>query len=109
MKLKKGDQIMMIAGKDRGKKGIIEKVLPTKEKIVITGLNIVKRHLKPSRKNPQGGILNKPAPVNASNAAIVCKTCSKPSRVGYKVTSVDKSDKKKNRIRICKKCKESLD
>lgn len=102
MKLKKGDNVLIISGKDRGKRGTIEKVFPKIDKVMVTGVNISKHHLKPSRKNPHGGIIDKLSPMTAANMVIVCPRCSRPSRVGYKVTSGKK-------IRICRKCKESLD
>lgn len=102
MKLKKGDNVLIIAGKSRGKRGVIEKVFPRLDKVMVTGANISKHHLKPSRKNPHGGIIDKLTPIPASNMVIVCPRCSKPSKVSYKVTEQKK-------IRICRKCKESLD
>lgn len=112
-KLKKGDQVLVIAGKDTGKRGAIEKIFPKTDKITVTGVNIAKHHLKPSRNNPHGGIISKISPINISNVAIICPRCSQPSRVGYKLISnkdAAKSDKKKiSKLRICKKCKESLD
>ncbi|MCL5407686.1 MAG: 50S ribosomal protein L24 [Patescibacteria group bacterium] len=105
MKLKKGDTVLIIAGKDRGKRGNIEKSMPQKNKITVTGVNISKHHLKPTRKNPHGGIMDKLAPIDASNAILVCPHCSKPVRIGYKV-STDKDAKKK--ARICKSCQGDL-
>ncbi len=102
MKIKKGDTVLIIAGKDRGKRGTIEKVFPDINKVIVTGANISKHHLKPSRKNPHGGIIDKLAPIPASNMVIVCPRCGKPSKVSAKITSGKK-------IRVCRKCKESLD
>lgn len=102
MKLKKGDTVLIISGKDRGKSGKIEKVWPREEKIMVTGANIAKHHLKPSRKNPHGGIIDRLAPINAANAVLVCPRCSRPTRVSYKIAAGKK-------IRLCRKCKESLD
>ncbi len=102
MKVKKGDLIMVISGKDRGKQGKVENVDPKKGKIIVTGINIAKKHLKPSRKSPHGGIIDKLMPIDISNIVIVCPRCSKPTRVAYKITESKK-------LRICKKCKESLD
>jgi large subunit ribosomal protein L24 len=101
MKIKKGDTVIINSGKDRGKKGAITSVFPKNNKVVVVGVNIVKKHLKPSKKNPHGGIIDKPAALDASNVTVVCPRCSLPTRVGYKLT-----DSKK--MRICKKCKESL-
>jgi len=106
MKLKKGDLVMIITGKDRGKRATIEKVLPRERKIIVSGVNLAKHHLKPSRKNPHGGIMDKLAPIDSSNAVIICPRCSHPSRIGYKIVQPAKEGLK--RIRICKKCQESV-
>lgn len=101
-KIKKSDNVLIISGKDRGKSGIIEKVLTKKNKVVITGINLAKHHLKPSRKNPQGGIINMPAPIAAANVMVICPHCGKPVRVAHSVTETMKE-------RICRKCKGNLD
>lgn len=108
MKFKKGDNVLIIAGKSSGKRGTIEKSFPKKNKILVSGVNIAKHHLKPSRKNPHGGIMDKLAPVDASNAVLVCPRCSKPARIGYKIAA-GTDVKKTKKIRICKKCQESVD
>lgn len=100
-KLKKGDNVLVIAGKDKGKHGMIERVFPKIGKITVVGINIAKHHLKPSRKNPRGGIMDKITPFDISNVTLVCPRCSQPTRVGYKITDTKK-------FRICRKCKESL-
>lgn len=102
MKIRKGDNIMVIAGKDRGKLGQVEKALIKESRVVITGINLAKHHLKPSRKNPHGGIINIPAPINASNVQLVCPHCGKPVRVAYKISATNKE-------RICRKCQGNLD
>ncbi len=104
IRLKKGDNVMVISGKDRGKQGVIEKVFPGENKILVIGVNISKHHLKPSRKNPQGGIVNKIAPINCANVMMICPSCGKPTRIGYKI-----SEKQGGKIRICRKCQGSLD
>lgn len=101
-KLKKGDNVLVISGKDRGKRSVIERVFPKEDKITVVGVNIAKHHLKPSRKNPRGGIIDKITPFDISNVVLVCPRCSNPTRVGYKLTDTKK-------LRICRKCKESLD
>ena len=106
MKLKKNDQVLVILGKAHGKRGTIEKVMPKNNLLIISGINLAKHHLKPSRKNPRGGIMEKPLPIDASNVIIICPRCSQPTRIGYKLTEGKGS---KRKIRICKKCKESLD
>lgn len=102
MQIKKGDTIFVISGKDRGKTGIISNVLNEKNKVVVTGIGISKHHLKPSRKNPHGGILEMPMPISASNVMILCPHCGKPTRIAHKITA-------KSKERICKKCQGNLD
>ena len=102
MKIKKGDTVRIQKGKDRGKSGKVDRVMPRQGKIIVTGVNLYKKHLKPSRKNPQGGILDYNAPISATNAMVICPRCNKATRIGYKITE-------KSKLRICKKCKESID
>jgi len=110
VKIKKGDNILVIAGKNRGKKGKVEKVITKKRKVVVSGVNILKKHTKPSNKNRQGGIIEFAAPLSISNVMIICPNCHKPSRISYKfLESRSKSDSKNNqKIRICQKCKEGI-
>lgn len=90
MKLKKGDKVLIIAGKDRGKTGLVERVIPTTNRIVVAGINAYKKHVKPSTKNPQGGIVESYRSLNASNAMILDATTNKPTRIGYKIEGQDK-------------------
>lgn len=99
MKLKKGDEIVITAGKDRGKRGKIETVFVKKGRILVPGLNIFKRHLKRQDEKNPGGILDIPRSLPIGNVAFVCPKCHKPTRLG-----VDRGTNKKERI--CKKCKQ---
>jgi len=85
MKLRRGDKVLIIAGRERGKTGVIERVWPKQNKILITGINRVKKHLKKSPKNPQGGIIEKELPLQASNAMLLDPKTSKPTRLGIKL------------------------
>lgn len=102
MKIKKDDTVLVICGKDRGKTGKVEKVLHRLNKIVVSGVNKLKKHTRPSSKNPQGGIIEFSAPFDISNVMLLCPRCDRPTQVGYKILK----DGKKQRI--CKKCKEAL-
>lgn len=102
MKIKKNDNVLIIAGKDNGKQGVIEKVLTKDAKVVVTGINIAKKHLKPSRKSPHGGILNMPMPLSVSNVMLVCPHCGKPTKIAYRISPEMKE-------RICRKCQGNLD
>jgi len=97
MKLKKGDTVLIIAGKDKGRKGKIIKALPKKGKIVVEGINLVKKSIRPRRTGEKGQIVSVPAALDASNTKIICPKCGKAVRIGYK----KEGDKK---YRICKKC-----
>lgn len=101
-KLKQKDLVRVISGKDNGKTGTVDKVYPVLGKAVVLGINIRKKHLKPSKKSPQGGIMEFPAKIDISNLVLICPTCQKPTRVGYKIND-------NNKIRICRKCKESVE
>ncbi|ABB14726.1 50S ribosomal protein L24 [Carboxydothermus hydrogenoformans] len=103
LKVKKGDMVLVIAGKDKDKKGKIVQVLPKENRVVVEGVNIVKRHTRPNPKLPQGGIVEKEAPIHVSNVMVICPSCGKPTRVGKKFLADGK------KIRVCKKCGESLD
>lgn len=101
MKFKKGDKVLITAGKDRGKTGEVTKSLPKAGKIVVSGLNVMKKYVKPSSKNPSGGIVEFFSPIATSNTMIICSHCGKATRISYLV-------KDKNKVRVCKKCKETL-
>lgn len=105
IKVKKGDQVYVIAGKDKGKRGVIQKVLIRQNKVLITGINLSKHHLKPSKKNPHGGIVDMVAPIDASNVMVICPRCSKITRVG----KLSPSKENKAGGRKCLKCQENLD
>lgn len=98
MKLKKGDNIIVKSGKDRGKKGKIIRMLPEKNKIVVEGVNLVKRNSKPRRQGEKGQRVVVTAPFNLSNVLLVCPKCNQGTRVGFRLTPQGKK-------RICKKCK----
>jgi large subunit ribosomal protein L24 len=99
-KLKKEDTVQVIAGKDKGKRGRILKILRTKDRVVVEGVNIVKKAQKRRSQQDRGGIVEVEAAIHSSNLQIVCKKCG-PTRIGYRIDG----DKK---IRICRKCKEAL-
>ena len=101
--LKKDDQVMVIAGKEKGKTGKVLKVLSKKESALIEKVNFVKRHSRPSNKNRQGGILEKESPVPVSNLMVICAKCNAPVRVGRKILEDGK------KLRCCKKCGELMD
>ena len=101
MKIKKNDMVMIITGNDRGKTGKILKVFPKTDKVIIEGINMRKRHTKPTQKNPQGGILEKEAPIHASNIMMLDPKSNEPTRLGAQIILDEKTGKKK-RARVSK-------
>lgn len=99
MKLRKGDRVRVIAGKDLGREGVIMRVLPDKNRVIVEGVNVAKKHQRPQRATMQAGIIDKDMPLNASNVALVCGACSGPTRIGYRF---DANGKK---VRVCAKCR----
>lgn len=97
MKILKGDKVVVIAGKDKGKEGIVQAVYPKLNKVVVEGVNVHKKHKKPTQQNPEGSVVEMYVPIDASNVAIVDPKTKKASRVGY---GVDKDGKK---VRVSKK------
>ena len=101
MKLKKGDQVIVTTGKDKGRKGKIEKIFPKLDKVLIPQINVYKKHVK-STPGQKGGIFDIPRPLALSKLALICTKCKKPTRVGFKIVK----DKK---VRVCRKCKREVD
>lgn len=101
MKIKKGDTILIMIGKDKGKQVKVSGVYPVENKIIAENINVKKKHQRPKKAGQKGSVINIPAPFDASNAMLVCPKCQIPTRVGYKITDKSKS-------RICKKCKAEI-
>lgn len=102
LNVKKGDTVVVLSGKDKGKQGKIIQALPKKSQVIVEDVNKVKRHTKPSLKAPQGGILAKEMPLNVCKVQLVCPACNKPTRIAHK--SVDGKN-----LRVCKHCGEVVD
>nr|WP_156779943.1 50S ribosomal protein L24 [Ammonifex degensii] len=103
MHVKKGDTVLVLTGKDAGKKGKVLRVIPEEQRVIVEKVNIVKRHMRPTRQFPQGGIIEKEAPIHASNVMLVCTKCGRPTRVGHRILPEGK------KVRVCKKCGEPID
>lgn len=103
MHVKKDDNVVVISGKDKGKKGKVLIAMPKEKKVVIEKVNMLTKHTRPRKQGQTGGIIHQEGPINASNVMVVCSKCNKASRVGYKVLE-DKS-----KARVCKKCGETFD
>lgn len=107
MHIKKDDTVQLISGNDRGKQGRVLKVYPDRNMIIVEGINFIKRHTRPNQKLPQGGIVEREAPIHASNAMVICPKCNKLSKTGMKLIK-DETKNKTSRIRYCKQCGEML-
>ena len=103
MHIKKDDIVMVIAGKEKGKTGKVLKVIPKENKAVVEKINIVKKHVRPTPNNPQGGIIEKEAPIHLSNLLLFCSRCNRGVRTGKKILEDGR------KVRYCKKCNEILD
>ena len=106
MKIHKGDQVMVISGKESGKSGKVLRVDKEKRRVVIERLNMAKRHTRPNpKKNPQGGVIEREAPIHASNVMLVCPACNQSTRVGYRFTGDG------IKVRVCRRadCGKDID
>ena len=97
MKIKKGDTVEVLSGNDRGKRGEVLEVIPKKDKVIVKGINIRKKHIKPKKQGEEGGIIPAECAIYSSKVNVVCPKCKKPVKVGY---IMEKNEK----VRVCKKC-----
>ena len=98
MKVRKGDDVVVLAGKDVGRRGTITRVIRGTDKVIVDGVNMVKRHTKPKGQVMQGGIIDKEMPIHASNVGLVCKACKRPRRIGYRFEGDG------TKVRVCRTC-----
>ncbi len=101
MKIKKNDTVLVISGKYRAKTGKVLKVFPKERKILVEGVNLVKKHQKPRKTGEKGQTIEMPSAINVSNVKLICQKCGKSARVGYKIVAKDK-------FRVCKKCEQEI-
>jgi len=101
-KIKKGDKVVVRAGKDKGKIGEVIKVFQDKNRIIVSKVNIIKKHQRPTQENP-GGILEKESPIHISNVLLLCPQCDQKTRVGFRILEDGK------KVRVCKKCGEIIE
>ncbi|MBI2590160.1 50S ribosomal protein L24 [Candidatus Berkelbacteria bacterium] len=101
MQIRKDDAVKLLSGKDRGKTGKVIRALPKAQRVVVEGLNLVKRHTKPTPRQPHGDIISFAAPIHVSNVMLMCLNCGKPTRINHKSTA-------KGSLRICKKCQNAV-
>jgi large subunit ribosomal protein L24 len=101
--IRKNDTVLVIAGREKGKRGKVLFVLPTRERVIVERVNMVKRHQRPTQKLRQGGIIEREAPLHVSNVMLVCSKCDKATRVGMRVLADDR------RARVCRRCGDIVD
>ena len=102
IKIKKGDTVMTLAGKDKGKTGKVLKIFPRDRRAVVEGINLVKKHMRKTRQDQEGGIIQRESSIDISNLAMLCKSCNRPTRLGVSILSDG------TKTRFCKKCKEMV-
>ena len=100
--VKRGDTVVVISGKDKGKKSEVLRVIPKTNKVIVKGVNMATKHVKANAKNRQGGIIHQEAPVNASNVMLYCNKCSKPTRVKHEILEDG------TKVRKCRHCNETF-
>ena len=98
LNIRKGDKVKVIAGKDKGAESVVMRVIPERQRVVVEKVNVVKKAMRPTQANPQGGLQHKGAPIHVSNVALICPKCSKPTRAAHKILGDGK------KVRVCKKC-----
>lgn len=97
MKIKKGDTVQVLSGNDKGKKGEVLEIMPKVDKVIVKGVNVRKRHIKPKKQGEEGGIIPVECAIHASKLNVVCPKCNKATRVGYEI-------EKDEKVRVCRKC-----
>jgi large subunit ribosomal protein L24 len=107
MRIKKGDTVLVISGDDRGKMGKVLKISREKNRAVVEGINFIKKHSRPTSKNPKGGILEKEGSIEVSNLMLYCSKCSSSTKVSYRLLKSETGEKL-NKVRICRKCGEII-
>lgn len=103
MKIKKGDTVLITTGKDKGKEGIVSRAMPQVSKVIVEGLNVVKKHVRPRGQTRQGGVIEKAMPIHISNVMLKCTSCGEPTRIARERRPIG-ADQKQRPVRICKKC-----
>jgi large subunit ribosomal protein L24 len=108
LNIKKGDTVLIIAGKDRGKQGVVSRAMPQVNKVIVEGMNIAKKHIRPQGQTRQGGIIEKAMPLQVSNTMLICTECGKPTRVAHDRRPMG-TDQKVRSVRVCKKCQKVIE
>ena len=103
-RIKVGDEVVVISGKDKGRQGKVTERIPKKDKLIVESINIIKKHIRPTRKGQESGIVEREAPIHVSNVILICPRCGKRTRIGIKC-----SKEGERKLRFCKKCGEVID
>ena len=103
MKIRKNDTVLVIAGKDKGKKGKVRFAYPKDERLLVDGINFIKKHTRATKAVRQAGIIEREAPIHVSNLMLLCSRCNRPTRVGFKILGDGR------RVRVCRSCGEVID
>lgn len=109
MHVKTGDEVLIIAGKDKGKRGKVKRSIPSEGRLVIEGLNMIKRHTKPRGPGKPGGIIDMEAPLDASNVMLICPSCGRASRTGHRFLEETDHKGRPRKVRFCKACDATVD
>jgi large subunit ribosomal protein L24 len=109
MKIHTNDKVKILTGKDKSKTGKVIQVFKKEGKVVVEGVNLLKKNIKPRGEGQKGQIIEMSTPVQVSNVKLICPKCNKETRVNYKILEAKDEKKKKNKVRICNKCKEVID
>ena len=103
LSIKRGDTVAVIAGRERGKRGKVLRLVPARQRVVVEKINMIKRHQRPTQKLRQGGIIEREGPLHVSNVMVVCPKCDRPTRTGVQQLADGK------KVRVCKRCQETID
>jgi len=109
MHVKKGDEVLVISGKEKGKKGTIKQSIPAASRVVVEGLNKVKRHMRPRGVGQMGGIVEQEAPLHVSNVMLICPKCGRASRTGHRFLEATDAKGRAKKVRFCKSCDAAID
>lgn len=107
MHIRRNDQVLVLSGEYRGKKGKVLKIFPAENRVIVEGVNFIKRHMRPSQNMPQGGIVEKEAPIHISNVMVICPKCSAATRTRHEFLGKEEK-KSRNKARVCKSCGEMI-
>ncbi|MFQ5770747.1 MAG: 50S ribosomal protein L24 [bacterium] len=107
MQVRRDEQVLVVSGEYKGKKGRVLKVFPKQNRLIVEGVNFINRHMRPSSKLPQGGIVKKEAPIHISNVMVICPKCNTPTRTSYK-NLIEEGKSSRKKAKVCKNCDEMI-